>query len=66
MEEYSDEEKIDFFNAIYKNAIYMLELAENDNAHDDDEHHLFEDAFRVLNLRDKKLLWNYYNKIYKY
>jgi hypothetical protein len=64
LEEYSEEEKIEYFNKMYNSAIKIVEELE-DSGHndDDDEHWSYEAHMEILNLHKPKEFWNYFNKI---
>jgi len=64
LSDYTTEDKVKFFDSMYKMAAEHLKSAEEDGRVDDDsEHWFFEEGFTILNLKDKKKLWNFYNKL---
>ena len=64
LSEYTDEEKIEEFDAIYNSALTMLgEAEENGSENDnDDEHYTWEQVMELL-ARKKEKFWNYYNSL---
>ncbi len=64
LSDYTTEDKVKFFDSMYKMAAEHLKQAESEGYVDDDsEHWFFEEGFGILNLKDKKKLWNFYNKL---
>ena len=63
LEEYSDEEKIKFFDKLYKTALSELEFLEkNKYNHNDDEHYAWEAYIQILS-KDNDAFWSYYNSL---
>jgi hypothetical protein len=52
--DYTTEDKVKFFDSMYKLASEHLKSAENGRVDDDDTHWFFEEGFGILNLKDKK------------
>lgn len=64
LSDYSIEEKVKFFDKIYKMALdHLNETEEERYKNDDTDHWFFEEGFAILNLKDKKKLFNFYNKL---
>jgi hypothetical protein len=65
LSEYTNEEKIAFFDKMYKSAEEELETFEEKRYHNEDyEHYGWEDYIKIL-AKDQKLFWEYWNSIYK-
>jgi len=63
LEEYTDEEKIKFFDKMYKNALSELVNYETGRYHDDDcDHYAWEEYIQILS-RDRTSFWKYWNSI---
>ena len=63
LEEYTDEEKIKFFDKLYNQAKTELEHLEECGFHDEDDvHYAWEEFIQIL-ARDKKLFWSYFNSL---
>jgi hypothetical protein len=57
--DYSTEDKIKFFDKMYKFANDHVEEVKREKYKDDDtDHWFFEEGFKILNLKDSKSLWN--------
>lgn len=64
LDSYTDEDKIKFFNSMYKMALDHLETTERERYADEDiDNWFFEEGFSILNLKDRKKLWGYYKKL---
>jgi len=64
--EYTDAEKIEKFDALYKYAESMLSNIENnvDYCEDNDDSQYSWEAIMELLATDNKLFWKYYNSLY--
>lgn len=63
LEEYTEEEKIKFFDKMYKSALDELNRTIKDKYHDDDCcHYVWEEYIEIL-ARDKKEFWKFWNSI---
>lgn len=63
LDEYTFQEKIDFFDKIYNNSLQELVDYEKGNRHDDDsEHYAWESCIEIL-ARDSKTFWDYWNSL---
>ena len=63
LEEYTDEEKIKFFDILYESAISELKTVEECGYHNEDcAHYAWEEYIQIL-ARDNKLFWNYFNSL---
>jgi len=61
LDEYTEEEKIKFFDSMYKSALSMLVNKEkNGHSNEDDPQYTWEEVMMIL-ARDPKLFWKYYN-----
>ena len=61
--DYTDVEKIAYFDKLYLSALEHLKEAEdNGYVNEDSEHYIFEEVFQMLNLRDPRAIWTYFNK----
>lgn len=64
LSDYTDEEKVKYFDSMYKMAFDHLKSVEDSGYKDDDaENWFFEEGFKILNIKNPKSLWNYYNKL---
>ena len=62
--DYTNEEKIAFFDSMYKLAFDTIkEVKENGYCDEDTVNWFYETGFAVLNLRDTKSLWKYKNSL---
>ena len=59
----STEEKVKFFDGMYKMAADHLKACENETDRDDDDHWFYEYGFTALNMKNPKALWSYKNKV---
>jgi len=64
LEDYTTEEKVAFFDQLYKSSLrHLMEAEENSYVSNDSEHYMYEEMFTILNIKDKDALWEYYNTI---
>jgi hypothetical protein len=64
LEDYSDEQKIDFFNNFYKFALeHVKEVEEEGWVDEDTSQWFYEEGMTILNLKDTKALWKYYGSL---
>ncbi|MFW6225770.1 MAG: hypothetical protein ACOC3V_02270 [bacterium] len=64
VEDYTDEEKINYFDKTYAFAKQMLTDLENSGySNEDNEHYAFEHVVEILNIKNKRKLWDYWNSI---
>lgn len=64
LSDYTTEDKVKFFDEMYKMAAgHLKEAEENGRVDDDSDHWFFETGFTILNLKNKKKLWDFYNKL---
>lgn len=64
MEDYTNEEKIKFFDNLYKQALSIIEEAEEEGRVDEDsDHYLYEDTMKILNIKNPREMWDYFNSI---
>lgn len=64
LEDYTDEQKIDFFDALYKMSEDVVKEMENTGFSNDDEQNWFyEMGMSVLNLKDTAAMWKYINTL---
>jgi len=63
LEEYTSEEKIKKFDALYNSSLSELEEIERKKYHDDDCVHYFWEASMEILARDRDKFWEYYNSI---
>jgi len=65
LEEYTDDEKIKFFNKLYKSAsIELDELEKNGYGDEDNAHYAWEEYITIL-AKDNKEFWKYWNSLDK-
>ena len=62
LSEFSEEEKIKAFDAIFNRALSYIESAEADYRRDDDAHYAFEEFMGII-ARDRDKFWKYYNSL---
>jgi len=62
LEDYTIQEKIDFFDKMYSNAESELK-DHQDGAGDADEHYAWEAYIQIL-AKDREKFWNYWNSLY--
>lgn len=61
---YTIEQKVAFFDNLYKSAESHIKEVESEGYVDEDvAHYMFEDCMRILNIEDSKAMWNYYNSL---
>lgn len=64
LEDYTNEEKIKFFDKLYSSAMAHLKEAEEKGYTDEDTpHYMYEEVFGILNLRSTRELWKYFNSL---
>ena len=64
LEDYTVEQKIEFFDSLYNSALSHLKEVEEEGWVDEDAaHYMFEDVMSILNIEDTKAVWNYYNSL---
>lgn len=64
LSDYTTEEKVKFFDEMYKLSLDTLNRAEESGYKSEDtDYWFFEQGFGILNLKNTKKLWNYYNNI---
>jgi hypothetical protein len=64
LEDYTDEQKIDFFDALYKMSENVVKEMEDTGFDNDDNHNWFyEMGMSVLNLKDTSAMWKYINTL---
>jgi len=63
LEDYTVEQKIEFFDSLYNSALSHLKEVEEEGCVDGDVAHMFEDVMSILNIEDTKAVWNYYNSL---
>lgn len=63
LSEFTDEEKIKKFDALYESAMYSIKEVERTGfVNEDDEHYSWEDLITIP-ARDKDKFWKYYNSL---
>lgn len=64
LENYTDEQKIKFFDELYTSAHSHLKEVEAEGWVDEDAtHYMFEDTMKILNIENSRAMWNYYNSL---
>jgi hypothetical protein len=64
LEDYTVEQKIEFFDSLYNSALSHVKEVEAEGWVDEDAaHYMFEDVMSILNIEDTKAVWNYYNSL---
>lgn len=64
LKNYTTEQKVAFFDNMYKSAESHIKEVEAEGWVDEDAaHYMFEDCMRILNIEDPKAMWNYYNSL---
>lgn len=64
LEDYTVEQKIEFFDSLYNSALSHVKEVEKEGWVDEDAaHYMFEDVMSILNIKDTKAVWNYYNSL---
>ena len=62
--DYTVEEKIKFFDDMYKLALDTIKEEKESGYHNEDtDNWFYEQGFAILNLRDTKALWKYKNSL---
>ena len=62
--EYSTEDKVAFFDKLHSSALtHLKEAEENGYTDDDSQHYMYEEMFTILNIKNKKALWDYFNSL---
>lgn len=64
LKEFTDQEKIKFFNNMYNTAKNELEDHEKGDNDEDNDHYAWEEYIVIL-ARDKEPFWEYWNSFYK-
>lgn len=64
LEDYTIEQKIEFFDSLYNSALSHVKEVEAEGWVDEDaSQYMFEDVMSILNIEDNKALWKYYNSL---
>jgi len=63
LDEYTDEEKIKFFDKMYESALEELNRTEKENYHDEDSAGYAWEEYILILSKDKKLFWKYWNSL---
>jgi len=64
LEDYTDEQKIKFFDSLYESALSHIKEVEVEGWVDEDTaQYMFEDVMSILNIEDTRAMWNYYNSL---
>ncbi len=64
LEDYTVEQKVKFFDSLYKSANSHIKEVETEGWIDEDaSQYMFEDCMKILNIEDPKAMWNYYNSL---
>jgi len=63
LKDYTDEEKIKFFDEVYDMSREYLANKEEDSGRDDDEHWFFEKCIESLNIGNSSKVWKYINSL---
>lgn len=64
LSDYTTEDKVKFFDKMYQLSLDTLTRAEESGYKSEDtDYWFFEQGFTILNLKNTKKLWEYYNKI---
>jgi len=64
LENYTDEQKIKFFDSLYNSALSHVKEVEAEGWIDEDAaHYMYEDAMSILNIENPRAMWNYYNSL---
>ena len=64
LSDYTDEQKINFFDKYYNMArMSVKSLEDNGYSDKDEEHWFFEEGMQILNIDDKNALWKYINSL---
>lgn len=62
LEDYTVEQKIEFFDSLYNSALSHLKEVEEEGFVNVAQY-MFEDVMSILNIEDTKAVWNYYNSL---
>lgn len=64
LEDYTVEQKIEFFDSLYNSTLSHIKEVEAEGWVDEDaSQYIFEDVMSILNIEDNKALWKYYNSL---
>jgi hypothetical protein len=64
LEDYTVEQKVEFFDSLYNSALSHLKEVEAEGwVNEDAAYYMFEDVMSILNIEDTKAVWNYYNSL---
>ena len=64
LEDYTVEQKIEFFDSLYNSALSHVKEVEAEGWVDEDAaQYMFEDVMSILNIEDTKAVWKYYNSL---
>jgi hypothetical protein len=64
LEDYTVEQKVEFFDSLYNSALSHVKEVEAEGWVDEDAaHYMFEDVMSILNIEDTKAVWKYYNSL---
>jgi hypothetical protein len=64
LEDYTVEQKIEFFDSLYNSALSHVKEVEAEGWVDEDAaQYMFEDVMSILNIEDTRAVWNYYNSL---
>ena len=64
LEDYTDEQKLKFFDNFYTFAkSHIDEVQESGYVDEDSEHWFFEEGLKILNINDVSKFWKYYNSL---
>jgi len=63
LEDYTTEEKVAFFDKIYNDSLFVLERVEEEGHDRQDPQYAYENCMSILNIRDIKAFWKYFNSI---
>jgi biopolymer transport protein ExbB/TolQ len=65
LEDISTEDKVIFFDKMFKSALNELKELEEEGYHNEDYPHYAWENFITILTKDKKLFWNYWNSLFK-
>lgn len=64
LEDYTVEQKVEFFDSLYNSALSHVKEVEAEGWVDEDaSEYMFEDVMAILNIENTKAMWNYYNSL---
>jgi hypothetical protein len=64
LEDYTVEQKVEFFDSLYNSALSHVKEVEAEGWVDEDTpQYMFEDVMSILNIEDSKAMWKYYNSL---